>query len=164
MKFKDKKNILIVILVIILIVLIIGYGIILRKHILKTNFAKSNMEIYQNNEKQVFQVEKIILCSSANAIDVSDNRNSNELSIYQYTDLAVYIDNGEELSNENTVRDLYIDNISFETSENALGNKSLVYKNLLNFGLKEQITRDKKTENIIFNIVKTNEEDRKCKL
>lgn len=161
MKFniKNKKNILIVILIVVLIILVFAYGAIFRKYILKRNFAKSNMEIYEKNEEKVFQVEKIILCSSANAIDSSGERNLKNLNIYQYTDLAIYINNGEELSNENTVKELYIDNIDLEGTPNTLGNKSLTYKNLLNFGLKEQITKSRKTENIIFNVVQTNEQD-----
>ena len=58
------------------------------------------------------------------------------MSIYQYTDIAVYINNGEDLSNKNTVKELYIDNISLEGNSD-IGKKELNYKNILKFGLKK---------------------------
>ena len=58
------------------------------------------------------------------------------MSIYQYTDIAVYINNGEELTNKNTIKRLYIDNISLEGTSD-IGQKSLNYKNILKFGLKK---------------------------
>ena len=121
-------------------------------------FVDANMEIYQNNEEPVFKIDKIVLCSSANAIDRSIEQNLQDLSIYQYTDIAVYIDNGDELSNKNTVSKLYIDNISLEGVD-TIGQKSLRYKNLLNFGLKEELTENVETKDIEFNIIYTNEEN-----
>lgn len=94
------------------------------------------MKVYENNKEQVFKVEKVIICSSANATDLSESHNLQDLSIYQYTDIAVYIDNGEELSNKNTIKELYIDNISLESNSN-IGIKTLNYKNILNFGKKK---------------------------
>lgn len=158
MKIKNKKVILILTITLLIAVVILT-GIILHRHFTRKSFAKSYMEVYERNEKQVFKVEKIILCSSANAINKKNGENTQNLNVYQYTDLAIYIDNGEELSNENTVKDLYINNISLEGTRNTKGSKSLVYKNLLNFGLKEQIEFDRKTNDIIFNVVQTNEED-----
>lgn len=161
MKIKNKKVILVltIILSIVAVILVIAYGFVFHKNYTRKDFAKSYLEVYERNEKQVFKVEKIILCSSANAINVSNVENKQTLNVYQYTDLAIHIDNGDELTNENTVKDLYIDNISFEGSNNAKGSKSLVYKNLLNFGLKEKIEFNRKTKDIKFNVAKTNEED-----
>lgn len=161
MKFKDdkKSKILIVIFLIILIVMIFLYGIIIQEHIARKRFSEKNMEVYQNNEEKVFKIEKIILCSSANAIDRSEEKNLQNLSIYQYTDIAIYIDNGDELSGKNTISKLYIDNISLEGE--STGTKSLNYKNTLNFGLKEDIEEEKESNsNIDFNIIYTNEQDK----
>lgn len=157
-KMKVKGEKLIAIFSVVIVILVLAYGGIIRKHFKIKQFAKNNMRVYQNNEQQVFKVEKIVLCSSANAIDLSEEQNLQDLSIYQYTDIAVYIENGEELSNKNTVKELYIDNISLEGVDN-IGNKSLNYKNILNFGLKQAIQEEKQTNNINFNIVYTNEEN-----
>ena len=154
---KTRKKFLIPLISIILIILIIFYGNIIKKNIKKKSYAKKNMQIYTNNEEEVFKIQKIILCSSANAIDLSEAQNLQDLTIYQYTDMAVYIDNGEELSNKNTVKKLYIDNIIIDGKER--GEKSLNYKNMLQFGLKQNICEAKQTNDINFNIVYTNNEN-----
>lgn len=128
---------------------------------MKKDFVNASMEIYQRNEEQTFKIEKIILCSSANAIDLSKEKNLQDLSIYQYTDIAVYIDNGEELSNKNTIKELYIDNISLEGVE-GIGSKSLTYKNTSKFGLKQEIKENRETNDVHFNIIHTNEENEKA--
>ena len=161
MKIKDDKTckFLIVIFLIVLVIMVFIYANIINKHIKRKKFAEKNMEIYQNNEEKVFKIEKIILCSSANAIDRSAEKNLQNLSIYQYTDIAIYIDNGDELSSKNTISKLYIDNISLEGA--SIGDKSLNYKNTLNFGLKEDIEEEKETNsNIDFNIIYTNEQEK----
>jgi len=157
MKKKINFKYVMPILAIILIILVFFYGSIINKHLRIKRFAEDNMQVYQNNEQQVFKVEKIVVCSSANAIDLSENQNLQDLTIYQYTDIAVYLDNGEELSNKNTIKELYIDNISLEGTD-TIGNKSLNYKNILNFGLKP-LTEANPNDRIDFKIVYTNEEN-----
>ena len=157
-KIRLKVQILISVLIIACLGLTFIYGSIIKRHLIRKSFAQSNIEIYQNNIEHIFEVEKIILCSSANAIDLSEEQNLQNLSIYQYTDIAIYISNGEELSNKNTVSKLYIDNISLEGANN-IGTKSLNYKNMLNFGLKEGIKECQETDEINFNIIHTNEEN-----
>ena len=144
MKKRSKEKKWMAILIAILVVVILVYAWIIRNHLKINQFAEANMEVYQNNEEQVFQVERIVLCSSANAIDLSQEQNLQNLSIYQYTDIAVYINNGEELSNKNTVKELYIDQISLEGTD-TLGSKSLNYKNILNFGLKQEILAENRS-------------------
>lgn len=121
---------------IIIIILLFEYGNIISKNVKYKKFAKENVQVFENNKEQVFKVEKILICSSANAIDLSEKQNLQDMSIYQYTDIAVYINNGEELTNKNTIKRLYIDNISLEGTS-GIGQKSLNYKNILKFGLKK---------------------------
>lgn len=135
-RIKLNERIAIPVLFVILIILLIIYGNIIFKNISYGKFAKQNMEVYENNKDQVFKVEKILICSSANATDLSEKQNLQDMSIYQYTDIAVYINNGEDLSNKNTVKELYIDNISLEGNSD-IGKKELNYKNILKFGLKK---------------------------
>lgn len=141
-KIKDKwiKPIFLCFFIII-IILLFAYGNIISKNIKRKKFANENMKSYENNKEQVFKVEKILICSSANAVDFSEKQNLQDMSIYQYTDIAVYINNGDELTNKNTVKKLYIDNISLEGTSD-IGKKSLNYKNILKFGLK----KDNKTK------------------
>ena len=135
-RIKLNERIAIPVLFVILIILLIIYVNIILKNIIYGKFAKQNMEVYENNKEQVFKVEKILICSSANATDLSEKQNLQDMSIYQYTDIAVYINNGEDLSNKNTVKELYIDNISLEGNSD-IGKKELNYKNILKFGLKK---------------------------
>ena len=128
---------------IIIIILLFEYGNIISKNVKYKKFAKENVQVFENNKEQVFKVEKILICSSANAIDLSEKQNLQDMSIYQYTDIAVYINNGDELTNKNTVKKLYIDNISLEGTSD-IGKKSLNYKNILKFGLK----KDTKTKSV----------------
>ena len=141
-KIKDKwiKPIFLCFFIII-IILLFAYGNIISKNIKRKKFANENMKSYENNKEQVFKVEKILICSSANAVDFSEKQNLQDMSIYQYTDIAVYINNGDELTNKNTVKKLYIDNISLDGTSD-IGKKSLNYKNILKFGLK----KDNKTK------------------
>lgn len=156
----DKKKLVLILFVSILIILVIIYGIIIKHKIQQRNFANKNINTYQNNEKPIFKIEKIVLCSSANAIDLSEEKNLQNLSIYQYTDIAVYLKNGEELSNQNTIKDLYINNISLEGVD-SIGKKSLTYKNILNFGLKQEFLQPKETQDIYFKVLHTNQENQK---
>ena len=141
-KIKDKyiKPIFLLFFIII-IVLLFAYGNIINKNVKRKKFANENMKLYEENKDQVFKVEKILICSSANAVDFSEKQNLQDMSIYQYTDIAVYINNGDELTNKNTVKKLYIDNVSLEGTSD-IGKKSLNYKNILKFGLK----KDNKTK------------------
>lgn len=144
---------------IILFILLIVFILILRGNILNKKFANNNIKVYENNKEKVFNIEKIVLCNSANAIDLSETKNLSNLSAYQFTDIAIYINNGEELTNKTTIKELYIDNIEIESESNK-GKKSLTYKNILNFGLKETILEPKETQNIYYKIINTNNENK----
>ena len=158
-KIKINKDILYVVeLIMICILILIAYGIIIKHQIIKNNFSKNVVELYENNDEEVFKVEKIIICSSANATDKSEEKNLSNLSLYQYTDIAVYINNGEELSDKNTIKELYIDKISLE-GKNEIGTKSLTYKRPSEFALKQDIENSKETDDIHFKVVHTNEEN-----
>lgn len=91
------------------------------------------IEIADENENSIFNVQKILLYSSANAISNSKDQSLKDMSICQYTDLSIYIDNSQsssELTDENSVKELYIDNIVM-TSNVDKGTKILNYKNSL---------------------------------
>ena len=153
-----KHRVLLIIGVIIAILVAIIYGIIIKNKIIENNFAKETIQLYDNNKEQVFKVNNIVVCSSANAIDKSEDNKMTDLSIYQYTDIAVQIENGENLTDKNTIKQLYIDNICLEGKDD-IGQKSLYYKNTNKFGEKENILTPKQTENIDFNIVYTNKQN-----
>lgn len=159
-KIKNVK-LAFVILIIISIILILLYShFVLSKSITKDDFASDMIQISDNNEDTVFSIQKIALYSSANAIDNSKDQSLSDVSICQYSDLAIYIDNSQassELTDESTIKELYIDNI-FMTSKLDKGTKILNYKNPLNFGKYKDI-EEPANNRIDFKIINTNQEN-----
>lgn len=155
MKIKRKEKYILLVLLILIIVLLFLGGRIISKNIKAKRFASQEFKVYENNQEQVFKIEKIIVCSSAGATDLSEKQNLQDLNIYQYTDIAVYIDNGEELSNKNTIKELYIDNISLE-GPNDIGQKSLNYKNINKLGLKKDAIKKENQSDGIFSSLNNN--------
>lgn len=153
-------------LVVILILLSIKYIFIIKKVIVKNNFAKKSASVAIKNDVPVFSIKKIYLCSSASAIDSSKEQRLDKLDLYQYTDIAVYINNFKDdgLTTENTIKELYIDNISLNLDYN-IGNTSLVYTNMLKVGSKQELSnmiknnKVKMQDKIYFKIINNNEQN-----
>lgn len=164
-KISVKKVILPLMMVILLLMIII-WGIIIHKHICKGVFANEMEEIIAKNQSPTFSIDKIYLCSSANAIDSTVEQKLDNLGIYQYTDIAVYLNNNKEegLTDKNTIKELYIDDIDLKLDYN-IGKTSLVYTNLLKIGSKEELnqmvlnSKNIQKDKIDFKIVSTNEQN-----
>lgn len=161
-KIRIKIKSLVIIEIVLLIILLCFIYSIIRINIKQNHFNAKNEQIINNNKDDVFKIEKITICSSANAIDKSSQKDLKDLLIYQYSDIAIYINNGDELTNRNTIKELYVDNIQLENDGNK-GTKFIKYKNLLKFGSKEEIANaDEQEQKIDFNIIYTNEENEKA--
>ena len=163
-KIKTNKKIVISILVAIVILLLIAYSFIIAKVIRGRQFSNNAIQIAEKNEKAIFSVNRIELFSSANVIDNSIEKNLQNLNIYQYADISIYVNNKnkqEELTNDNTIKDLYIDNINLEYNSH-IGDRSLSYTNSLEFAKNIDITKFTKTDRIDFDIIYTNEENNKA--
>ena len=164
----DKKinvnKVILPILIITFIVLLFTYVVIIKKHIQNSIFADEMEWISKKNENPDFRIEKIYLCSSANAIEKS--KNLNDLNLYQFTDIAIYLNNDKDggLTKRNTVKNLYIDGIDLQL-ENDTSKASLVYTNLLKIGSREELknmifnSKNEQNEKIDFNIINTNEQN-----
>ena len=165
-KKVSVKNVIFPIMVVSLIFLSLIWGRITYKHIQKIIFAGNMEDVISKNENPTFSVEKIYLCSSANAIDNTPEQRLDKLGLYQFTDIAVYLNNYKDngLTEKNTLKKLYIDDISLDLDYN-IGKTSLVYTNLLKMGSREElaqmITNSKNTQKdkIEFNVLTTNEEN-----
>lgn len=160
------KKVIFPIMVLSLILLSLVWGRITYKHIQKSIFAGKMEEIISKNENPTFSIEKIYLCSSANAIDNTSEQKLDKLGLYQYTDIAVYLNNYKDngLTEKNTLKGLYIDDIDIDLDYN-IGKPSLVYTNLLKMGSREELSRmiavakNVQKEKIDFNILSTNKEN-----
>ena len=162
MQKKEKfKLVLKTIAVIILIViLILAINFIFRRNKIVRNFSNQTTKTFEENKNPNFRIGQILLYSSADATDYSQNKDLQDLSISQFTDIAIYIENDakEELSEANTINKIYIDNIKIESKQENPDFK-FEYKNPQNFGKFEDLTN--KEEKIEFETIHSNEEDNK---
>ena len=135
MKTKEKKGInvyvVIVINLILLAIAIVSYNYIYQVELTKQSYAEEVENFVKQNEEPVFKIGKIMLYSSAYAVDNSENGKLQDIDISQFTDIVVYVDNGVEngeLNPENTISEIFVDNIKM-TSETQTGEKIINYKN-----------------------------------
>lgn len=135
-KIKVNKRDIIVLIVIACIIIFVCGKYIIYENMQAYKFANKMETISIENANPIFRIDKIVLYSSASAVDNSEGETLQDLNICQYTDIAIYIDNTsaiEDLTDENTVKELYIDNIQIN-SDTGVGDKSLAYKSYVNYG------------------------------
>ena len=159
-KIRNVRLAFVILIVLAIVLLIIYYNFIFAKAFAKNIFANQVEEISEENQDPIFSIQKIHLYNSANAVDNSEDQSLSNMAISQYSDISIFIDNGQtisDLTDENSVKELYIDNIEI-TSNSDNGTKILNYKNPLNFGKYQNISEPDKNR-IDFNVVKTNEQN-----
>lgn len=159
-KIRNERLLFTILITTLFIVFLLYYNLVFSVVFARNAFANEMIEIADENEDTIFNIQKILLYSSANAIDNSEDQSLKDMSICQYTDISIYIDNTStisELTDENTIKQLYIDNI-VATSNADIGTKILNYKNPLDFG-KYKTIESPINNRIDFNIVNTNTEN-----
>ncbi len=159
-RIKHHKIVLTVLILILCLLSVLYYDLIFRTSYAKEEFSNQIVKVAEQNENPIFKIQKIIVYSSANAIDKSENESLQDLSILQYSDIAIYLDNTStiyDITNENTVKKLYIDNISISTGSDQ-GHQYVNYKNALDFAKYKEI-EEPSSDKIEYNIVNTNDEN-----
>lgn len=160
MKKASIKNLLIIIIdIILLIVSIIAYKYIYEVETGKQIYTEEAVKFVEENKEPVFKIGKIILYSSANAIDNSNGVLKN-FDISQFTDIEIYIDNkakSKEITAENTINEMYIDNIKISGAQES-GDKVINYKNPLECGKYVDIDNFRE-DGILFKIVNSNKKN-----
>lgn len=128
---KNLVKSLLVILLLVLFIYVLSYFVFL-KYKNKLSLEKTSLEMSENSP---FSISKIVMYSSGSG----ENKNTSFqqsnwiLDIFQYSDIAIYIEPlGNELDASNTVKKLWLENISVPTPK--LGSASLYYLDSLNFG------------------------------
>lgn len=164
----------IIVLIIAIIVLIFMSSLVYRNviSVKRANniLAKEMESIVEENKEPVFTIQKVVLYSSAEYEDLSVEQNLQDISIHQYTDIALYISNDKtqdgsmkaknteyELTEANTVSQLYIDEIKVE-SKKDIGTKLFNYKNPLEVG--KYRTIENSAERIDFDVIHKNEDNK----
>ncbi len=161
-KIKNEKLVFTILILTLFVVFLLYYNLVFSVVFARNSFADEMIKISDENENPIFTVQKVLLYSSANAIDNSDNQSLKNMSLHQYTDISIYLDNIStisELTDENTIKQLYIDDI-VATSASDIGTKILNYKNPLDFG-KYKVIETPVNNRIDFNIINTNSENEK---
>lgn len=128
----DKKMTCLLVIFIMLF-LFLGYTVS-GTYINKIAFEKDVLNTASKNEETIFSIENITLFSSADSnAQIQANSSLNLQNLFQYTDIAIFLKpHGSELTNKNTLKTVYIDNINFVTKP-EIGTPGLYYKNLSDF-------------------------------
>lgn len=159
MKNKIYQFALPILVLIILAILYIDYQFIFIKKVARNQFVRELVEIAEANREPIFKIAKIIKYSSAEATDNTTEQNLQDLSIHQYSDIALYIDNGgEELTEKNTIKELYLDNFNIELAF-QYGEPAVYYKNPLEISKFRMLEENKIEDTLNYNIIYTNEEN-----
>ena len=159
-KVKNHRIVFVILILILFILSFLYYDLIFKVTYAKDKYSSQVMEVAEQNKNPIFKIHRIIVYSSANAIDKSENESLQDLSILQYSDIAIYLDNTStiyDITNENTVKELYIDNISISTGSDK-GHQYINYKNALDFAKYKEI-EEFNGDKIEYNIVNTNDEN-----
>ena len=123
------------------------------------SFSDSIDEIARLNSKTVFSIDRIYLYSSADATSNETTKPVWDLNIFQFTDIALYINNraDEGVTYENTIKELTIDNVKFNNIQS--GTPALYYKNVNDFAKLTNSEENKIGDSLEFNIINSGEAD-----
>ena len=159
-EIKVNMKHFIAILMIISIVLLVFYSRKIHTGIINGKLSNQYEKFVENNEEPTFKVSKIILYSSAGAIDNSIGETLQDLDISQFTDISIEIENkkdNDELTKENTVKELYIDKINIQGNFEK-GERIFNYKNPYLSG-KFKMLKNCQDGRIDYRVVNTNLEN-----
>lgn len=148
-----KKILLPLLLIISIIILAILSKYVYNNYTDRTDFKNEIMSISENNKEKIFTIDKIVYFSSCHA-DTSIGGNSNFIinDMYQYTDIAIFINNNaEEYDIENTLKNVSIRNIQFRVLP-TIGTPNLYYKNINNFASPQYLEENLINDNLNFEI------------
>lgn len=158
---KDNKNFLVkLIITIALITLCIIIAInIIKIYSINKEFSDNISEITRLNSKTVFSIDRIYLYSSADANSKETNKPIWDLDIFQFTDIALYINNRDEegVTYENTIKSLTIDNVKFNDLQS--GNAKLYYKNVNDFAQLDINEENEIKDSMEFNVINSGDAD-----
>ena len=159
-----RTNIILTIIVIIFAIILAFLTSLTYKDFKKTNssnsFYNSVLDFTQKNSKKVFSIDKITYFSSSNA-NISTNSNSvfTISDLYQYTDIAIFINRAEkDYTNENTLKSVELNDINFSLKP-AVGNPNLYYKSLSDFATPKFQADNLITDELTFNTTSEDEID-----
>ena len=155
---KNKKRLILILLIVLVVTFIIIYNAFMKVRRSNNIFAIESEKIYEENKDNLFSLDEIILFSNAEFEDLSPEQNLQDISIHQYTDIAIKIkaNNENGINEANTINELYIDNIKIESNKEGIGEKKFNYKRYLDFAKYRDIENNQ--DRIDFKVLHSNEE------
>ncbi len=136
-----------------LIILIILLSLTMQNYLSNKKFAEEVNEFAKMNTSTVFSIDKIYMYSSASAKSNQENRPIWNMSINQFTDIALYINNrplgGQTY--ENSIKKIWIDNIKFSGPQS--GTPSLYYKNINEFAKYNLVDENKIDDKLEYTVI-----------
>lgn len=156
---KKKKILSIITLALFLLVIFLAF-LVLSRIVLKTNFEKSILPFANKNSEIIFNINQIVFFSNCDAKNKNISTTNYTLeNIYQYTDIAFFIDSPqEEKTSKNTLKDVTIENINFTTPPSS-GEPSLYFKSINNFAKSELNDENKIQDKLDFSITSEDSTD-----
>ena len=154
---NNKKLLTLLIVIIVLIILLQSYIKIINKYRNDRIFALESEKYAKEVANPIFKIDKIMIYSDANVEDLSESENLSNINVSQFTDFAIYIDNtvkDTELSEENTINRIYINNIGITVGTEENGIKKFSTKQVDNLGKYIPITESSKEIN--YNVIHKN--------
>lgn len=156
-----KKKFLIILIFLLLIIILISlstkvFAIIYTKQSCKDDY----LDFVKMNENTIFSINKCIFFSNCNAINKTNSNGSFTIeNLYQYTDIALFINNNSDENNlENTLKSVKINNLQYIESP-EFGIMNLFYKNINSFA-ENMIPENNKFENeLVFNVSSNDSEN-----
>lgn len=136
---KQVKHILLIVLNVILVLLLLMLFLVVYNAYLNETTLKNHILSITEN-KSDFSIKRIVFYSSANTIDNDESSPWTFDSIYQYTDIAIYIENNSEegLYKNNTLKNVYIDNVQINPAP-TYGTANLYFKPVASFAKNTQL-------------------------
>ena len=148
-----KKNIIILIFLFLLAILAILLYFLFGRMYCKYIFEKDVLSFASKNEKTIFSIDKCVFFSNCDAKNkTSSSTNFTIENLYQYTDIALFINNNsEENTLENTLKKVKIANLNYD-KQPEVGNYKLYYKNLNTFAQSTILNNNAFETELDFNI------------
>ena len=163
-KIKNPKLVFTILFALLLLLFILVYHFIIYDYFAGKSFTKDLNSITSNNKNTVFKVNKILLYNSASPNNQDKEQAIEKVNLSQFSDIGIYLDNTSyifDLTDENTIKSMYIDNISITpATSNSDSDCFLSYKNPNNFGKLSDLY-EYKNQQIHFNIISDNKTNSK---
>lgn len=153
-----KKNLIISIFLFLFIVLAILLYNLFSMLYKKAVFENDVISFADKNQKTIFSINKCVYFTNCNAKSkTSSASNFTVENLYQYTDIALFINNNsEENTLENTLKNVKISNLNF-IKKPSIGLPKIFYKNINSFAESTLITENQFENELNFNISSSDE-------